>query len=93
MRLDGFERELAALGVDDGLKSDPAGLQLVELLHQLARDLADSDETFSFIEWRRWLDRQLELAEFRDNGVSSPVIFTQLSLTRLREFDAVLLTG
>jgi ATP-dependent helicase/nuclease subunit B len=84
---------LAALGVDDGLKSDPAGLQLVELLHQLARDLADSDETFSFIEWRRWLDRQLELAEFRDSGVSSPVIFTQLSLTRLREFDAVLLTG
>ncbi|UCH46956.1 MAG: PD-(D/E)XK nuclease family protein [Betaproteobacteria bacterium] len=84
---------LAALDVDDGLKNDPAGLQLVELLHQLARDLAGSEETFSFVEWRRWLDRQLELAEFRDSGVSSPVIFTPLSLTRLREFDAVLLAG
>ncbi|UCD69404.1 MAG: PD-(D/E)XK nuclease family protein [Betaproteobacteria bacterium] len=84
---------LAALDVNDGLRSDPAGLQLMELLHQLARDLAGSDEMFSFAEWRRWLDRQLELAEFRDSSVSSPVIFTQLSLTRLREFDAVLLTG
>ncbi len=84
---------LAALGVDDGLKSDPAGLQLLDLLHQLARDLAGGEETFSFGEWRRWLNRQLELAEFRDTGVSSPVIFTQLSLTRLRAFDAVVLTG
>lgn len=84
---------LAALRVDDGLNSDRAGLQLLELLHQLARDLSGSDETFSFIEWRRWLDRQLERTEYRDTGVSSPVIFTQLSLTRLREFDAVLLVG
>ncbi|MGD2140627.1 MAG: PD-(D/E)XK nuclease family protein [Burkholderiales bacterium] len=84
---------LAALDVEDGLRADPAGLQLLEYLQRLARDLAVSDALFSFSEWRRWLDRQLESAEFRDSGVSSPVIFTQLSLTRLREFDAVVLTG
>ena len=84
---------LAALGVDDGLNGDPAGYQLLELLHQLNRDLAGSEEMLSFIEWRHWLDRQLELAEFRDSTVSSPVIFTSLSLTRLREFDAVVLAG
>ena len=84
---------LAALDVDDGLKRDSAGLQLVERLHSLVRDLSGSEDRFAFGEWRRWLDRQLELAEFRDSGVSSPVIFTQLSLTRLREFDAVVLTG
>ncbi len=84
---------LAALDADDGLNSDPAGLQLLEMLRRLARDLAVSKEEFSFGEWRRWLNRQLELAEFRDNGVTSPVVLTQLSLTRLREFDAVVLTG
>jgi len=84
---------LAALNVDEGLKGDLAGLQLLERLHSLVRDLAGSEERFAFAEWRRWLDRQLELAEFRDGGVASPVIFTQLSLTRLREFDAVVLTG
>lgn len=84
---------LAALDVDDGLKADPAGLQMVERLQSVARDLAISEDRFAFVEWRRWLDRQLELAEFRDSGISSPVIFTQLSLTKLREFDAVVLTG
>jgi ATP-dependent helicase/nuclease subunit B len=84
---------LASLGAEDGLRSDPAGLQLLEYLQRHSRDLAGSEEQFSFGEWRQWLNRQLESAEFRDSGISSPVIFTQLSLTRLREFDAVVLTG
>ena len=86
-------RSLALLGVEEGLRRDPAGLQLVEYLQRHSRELADSDEQFSYGEWRQWLNRQLESAEFRDSGISSPVIFTQLSLTRLREFDAVVLTG
>ena len=84
---------LAALGIEEGLRRDPAGLQLFDYLQRLARELVDSEDQFSFGEWRHWLDRQLELADFRDTGVASPVIFTQLSLTRLREFDAVALTG
>jgi len=84
---------LAALDVEEGLRGDPAGAQLLDHLHRLARELVSSEEQFSFGEWRCWLDRQLELAEFRDSGISSPVIFTQLSLTRLREFDAIVLTG
>ena len=84
---------LDSLGVEDGLRRDPAGLQLMEYLQRYSRELAKSDEQFSFGEWRQWLNRQLESAEFRDTGISSPVIFTQLSLTRLRVFDAVVLTG
>lgn len=84
---------LRALGVEDGLRGDPAGLQLVDYLQRLMRDLEASPEQFSFSEWRGWLDRQLERAEFRDDGVTSPVIFTQLSLTRMRTFDAVVLIG
>lgn len=86
-------RSLASLGVEDGLRRDPAGLQLLEYLQRHSRELAGSFEQFSFGEWRQWLNRQLESAEFRDSGISSPVIFTQLSLTRLREFDAVVLIG
>ncbi len=84
---------LRTLGVEDGLRGDPAGLQLVDYLQRLMRDLEASAEQFSFGEWRGWLDRQLERAEFRDDGVASPVVFTQLSLTRMRTFDAVVLTG
>ncbi len=84
---------LASLGVEDALRRDPAGLQLIEYLQRQSRELTDSEEQFSFGEWRQWLNRQLESAEFRDSGIASPVIFTQLSLTRLREFDAVVLTG
>ena len=72
---------------------DAAGLQLIEFLERLARELKEIEATFSFVEWRQWLNRQLESAEFRDTGVSSPVIFTHLSLTRLRNFDAVALIG
>ncbi|HWQ37799.1 MAG TPA: PD-(D/E)XK nuclease family protein [Burkholderiales bacterium] len=84
---------LAALGADTGLRRDAAGLQLMELLERLARELREVDATFSFGEWRQWLNRRLESAEFRDSGIASPVIFTQLSLTRLRRFDAVVLVG
>jgi ATP-dependent helicase/nuclease subunit B len=84
---------LRSLGVDEGLRSDPAGLQLWELLELRSSELAGTATVFSFAEWRRWLNRQLEAAEFRDSGISSPVAFTQLSLTRLRAFDAVVLVG
>jgi ATP-dependent helicase/nuclease subunit B len=84
---------LAALGITAGLRRDAAGLQLIEFLERLARELKEIEATFAFVEWRQWLNRQLESAEFRDTGVSSPVIFTHLSLTRLRSFDAVALVG
>lgn len=84
---------LGALGIDRGLERDPAGLQLLEFLRRRSRELSESDAVFSFGEWRQWLNRQLEGAEFRDTGIASPVVFTHLALTRLREFDAVALVG
>jgi ATP-dependent helicase/nuclease subunit B len=84
---------LGALGIDRGLERDPAGLQLLEFLRHRSRELSESDAVFSFGEWRQWLNRQLEGAEFRDTGIASPVVFTHLALTRLREFDAVALVG
>lgn len=84
---------LEAVGVVDGLAADAAGQQLLTLLRALESDLAAHGMHLGFGEFRRWLGRCLESATFRDVGIESPVVFTALSATRLREFDAVLVAG
>ncbi len=84
---------LDALGIVPGLAQDAAGQQLLDLLARLARELGDSGPRIDLGEWRRWLDGELERATFRDRDVASPVLFTHLAATALREFDAVILLG
>jgi ATP-dependent helicase/nuclease subunit B len=84
---------LDELGVLHGLAQDAAGQQLLDLLTRLGRELGDSGPRIRLAEWRRWLDGRLEGETFRDRDVTSPVIFTHLAATRLRELDAVILLG
>lgn len=84
---------LGEIGVRDGLAADSAGGQLLELIDQLGRELADDRLDVGFADWRRWLARQLESATFRDRAIESPVVFTSLAATRLRQFDAALVLG
>ena len=84
---------LGEIGVRDGLAADSAGAQLLELVEQLARELAEDRLDVGFADWRRWLARQLEAATYRDRSIDSPVVFTSLAATRLRRFDAVLVLG
>ncbi len=91
--LTALDSSLAEIGVRAGLEADPAGEQLLELLAGLRRELAGNDTAFSFVEWRRWLARELESATFHDRSIESPVLFTYLAATRLRSFDAVLICG
>ncbi len=84
---------LGEIGVSEGLAADSAGGQLLELIDRLGRELADDGLDVSFTDWRRWLARQLEAATFRDRAIESPVVFTSLSATQLRRFDAVLVLG
>ena len=84
---------LGEIGARDGLAADSAGAQLLELMDRLGEDLAHDTLDVSFADWRRWLARQLEAATFRDRGIDSPVVFTSLSATPLRQFDAVLVLG
>ena len=91
-----LERLLASLDALDArapLAADAAGRALVESLAELARDLAADSEKYGFAEWRRWLDRALESASFRDESVDSPVRITSLAHARGRQFDAVALIG
>ncbi len=91
--LDRLAEALRALGATDALAKDAAGRQLLELFRGLRRELGSSGPAVTFSEWRRWLDRQLESATFRDRDVESPVVFTHLAATRLRGFDGVVLLG
>ncbi|MBL8539837.1 MAG: PD-(D/E)XK nuclease family protein [Betaproteobacteria bacterium] len=91
--LERLNQALDVLGVAQALARDAAGQQLLDLLARMARELKDSGPRFDFGAWRRWLDGELERATFRDRDVTSPVLFTHLAATALREFDGVILLG
>jgi len=91
--LQALGRALAALGVTEGFKADAAGVQLLDLLDDLARELAEDRLAVSLADWRRWLARKLERATFRDPAIDSPVLFTTLAAARLRPFDGAIVVG
>lgn len=84
---------LDQLGSTAGLMQDAAGADLLRLLRNLAVELDGERETYQLGEWRRWLDRQLEDASFRDAAIDSSVVLTHLGLTDGRSFDGVILLG
>ncbi len=84
---------LDEIGVSPGLAQDAAGQQLLELLARLARELGEGGPKIGLDDWRRWLESRLEGETFRDREVTSPVVFTHLAATQLREFDGVILLG
>lgn len=88
-----LDESLEILGVTLGWQQDAAGQQLMQLLALWREELQSDPLTCSFAEWRRWLAQQLDLNTYRDMSVESPVLFTHLSATRWRSFDAVLLLG
>ncbi len=88
-----LNESLEILGVIEGWRQDTAGQQLLQLLALWQEELRLDTTTCSFAEWRRWLSQQLDLNTYRDVAVDSSVLFTHLSATRWRSFDAVLLLG
>ncbi len=91
-----LERLLQSLqicGIATGLTLDAAGGQLLEILNQLGQDAEQVPGKFTLAEWVRALDLQFEAASFMEGATRGPVCMTQLSMTRLRSFDAVLILG
>ncbi len=84
---------LNACGMTVGLAQDAAGRELLEILDKLAQDSRHALGKLTLSDWVRALDLQFEAASFTDMQADSPVCMTQLSLTRLRAFDAVLVVG
>jgi ATP-dependent helicase/nuclease subunit B len=88
-----LDDSLAGVGALGPLKADAAGASLLERLGELRRELADDGERYTFAEWRRWLNRELESSSFIDARVDSPVVLTSLPAARGRRFDAVAVIG
>ena len=88
-----LDEAIEILGIKKGLAHDAAGTQLLELLRERSAALADDRQACAMHEWRAWLNGELEGATFRDCRIESPVVFTQLSSTRLRRFERVLVLG
>lgn len=84
---------LDILGVTPGLARDSAGSELLALLSRRAAEIEADGTRFAFAEWRTWLNGELEAETYRDTAIVSPVVFTGLAQSRLRDFDAVIVAG
>jgi len=84
---------LEPLSALSALKADAAGSAVLSLLDQFRQELGSDRETYTFNEWRRWLNMALEDASFMDAGVVSPVVLTSLPAARGRLFEAVAVIG
>lgn len=91
--LDTLFRALDLLGATPACAADPAGRQLLDLLHRLAGELAGERATHGLADWRGWLDLQLDRATFVDDAIDSPIRLTHLAAARLRDFEAVAVLG
>jgi ATP-dependent helicase/nuclease subunit B len=91
--LSALQHSLEILGVLQGWTRDAAGQKLLQLLAQWKEELGEDGMRCNFAEWRRWLSHQIDMNNFSDTAVESPVVFTSLAATRWRSFDAVLLLG
>lgn len=91
--LDRLDKALEAVGAHDLLQGDIAGKALLDLIATRRKELDGSTALFSFAAWREWLNREIELASFRDGGIASSIVLTPLNAVCMRRFEAALLIG
>jgi len=87
------QHSLAEFGIAASWQSDAAGLQVARLLEQLRLECAGLADTFSFAEWRVFINLQLEGTAFESARDDQRVVMLPLNGARLRRFDAVLMAG
>jgi len=84
---------LDEVGATAAMAADPAGRQLLDLLHRLAAELAGDRTAYTLARWRAWLNLQLDRATFVADEIESPIRLTHLAAARLRDFEAVVVLG
>ena len=84
---------LDQLAMHSALRSDAAGMQLLDRLDAIEQDCVGLGPVFSFAEWRALLNLQLEATPFVAPQRDRRVVMLPLNGARLRHFDAVLMVG
>jgi len=74
-------------------QQDAAGVQVIQLLEKLGEECAQVVESFSFSEWRVFINLQLESSAFHGKKLDQRVVMLPLNGARLRHFDAVFMAG
>ena len=91
--LDALNESLGELGARDALQTDEAGQRVLMLLDELHSASKHSPVALSWREFRDWLGRNLERANFHPPDSGSPVRLLTLEQSRLQRFDAVVFAG
>ena len=84
---------MAELGLQVAMQNENAGIQILQMLQALSSDCQDMDASFSFAEWRAFVNLQLESAPFISSRNDKRVVMLPLNGAHLRCFDAVYLVG
>mgnify|MGYP003630534938 CR=1 FL=1 len=87
------QKALLAIGMQEALHADAAGSQILQMLQSLEQDCQQITHTFSFKEWRAFINLQMESTTFIQAIVDRRVVMLPLNGARLRTFDAVVVVG
>ncbi len=91
--LDALNESLTGLGAREALQTDDAGQRVLMLLEELHSASQHSQVVLGWREFRDWLGRNLERANFHPPDSSSPVRLLTLEQSRLQRFAAVVFAG
>jgi len=68
-----LQESLSILGVIEGLKKRCSRRAAIGIARTPASRTGGESALFSLAEWRQWLNRQLEVATFRDESITAPL--------------------
>lgn len=87
--------DLIQMGMTQGLETDSAGKQLLELLETFDFDVEHQQITMRLNEWLSLLKTVIEESSYEEKGASPAATLSilPLSSTRLREFESVVMVG
>jgi ATP-dependent helicase/nuclease subunit B len=91
--LDILLTSLHPLGLNEGLSSDAAGIQLLDALQQMQQASEGEGHRLNWLEFRGWLGRTLEQSHFRLANQGHAVSLMGLGQSQLQRFDALIIAG
>lgn len=91
--LDALEHALRQLGLHDNLANDAAGEAVLDKLREMRAALHAPVPALDWLEFRTWLGRALERANFLPPRVDGPVHLLTLAQIGLIRFDALIIAN
>lgn len=91
--LTALQESLCALGLDQSLQDDEAGLRVLQELEQMLAATSSASFNISWNEFRAWLGRSLERYNFQAENHNNHVELLSLQQSRGDYFDAVIIAS